>query len=490
MTDLELETLEQMRELCAEQMERAPTSCEYVDWRNKSWIIDGILDDEKERRELTTVHSEENETENENVTENKTESEDIEMSSTTDKTFFTLSERACKVFKKSFKNLVKYKSPTCNSNHSLKTNGIVVLNNSLIFFATNGVSVYYTNPFKFTTLELISGNWYCKKEGIESAIELIESSSVCPLELSYDRDGTITFKRGGKTVDIETWVCGGTMWTDLYRLKETGTEIESVRLINAFQISDVRKKKGRSSEADMMMITVDDDGSMKLDGEKLITSWTPHWKHSLRYVYDKMVPTVFNGKKTPLDWKVYGQRDYCYYVFTAPDSDEMIINTFVNGDTEKIINEPIEEVKPTAEPEPIKKEETEMTATEIKPAQETGNFTFSVSTSPTDFECIGLDYKPSIDLTKPTDKKTPEPVECKRPDLGEFIQGNKTYELYRNDELKRYRLTFKRHLTKDERDFLWTNKWTWRKEFKCYQWGYTKNGDEAARNAIEYFEKR
>ena len=131
-----------------------------------------------------------------------------------------------------------------------------------------------------------------------------------------------------------------------------------------------------------------------------------------------------------------------------------------------------------------------MATTEIKPAQETGNFTFSVSTSPTDFECIGLDYKPSIDLTKPTDKKTPEPVECKRPDLGEFIQGNKTYELYRNDELKRYRLTFKRHLTKDERDFLWTNKWTWRKEFKCYQWGFTKNGDEAARNAIEYFEKR
>ncbi|MBR2694851.1 MAG: hypothetical protein IKE69_11635 [Thermoguttaceae bacterium] len=77
-----------------------------------------------------------------------------------------------------------------------------------------------------------------------------------------------------------------------------------------------------------------------------------------------------------------------------------------------------------------------------------------------------------------------------RTELGECMASNQTMELYRNEELKRYRLAFNRRLTQEERDYLWNHKWTWRREFKCYQWGCTKNGAKECEEVIEYFKNR
>lgn len=551
MTDLELETLKQMRELCAEQMERAPTSCEYVDWRNKSWIIDGILDDEKERRELTTVHSEENETE----TENKTESEDIEMSTSevNGVVYYSMNSKSFTPLKKMFAKLMKYKTNIIGASRF----GVVTSGRDIAFFASDGNTAYYTEHLLYPDGNLKQDVWCCDQECFYELNLMMKSlNRYSKLEFGY-ADRQIIFRLNGKTATLDANEQNAEVFGKLFFTKKT--ERARVFIENFNKLDDVRKESG----VDRLVITADpENNEFKMNGVKLNSNaftvkWPFKFESSFGYVYSKKLTKVFNGKYVP-GWLKIMQLDWLFvFEFERPGGSEMFISMLNVKDHEQLkklyADEPTaEETKPEQESEPVtesestepttepekeetetptaktddvakaihdkvveqcgkkwtddhliimtpnmkptkpepEKEETEMTATDIKPAQETGSFTFSVSTSPTDFECIGLDYKPSIDLAKPTDKKTPEPVECKRPDLGEFIQGNKTYELYRNDELKRYRLTFKRHLTKDERDYLWTNKWTWRKEFKCYQWGFTKNGDEAARNAIEYFEKR
>ena len=74
-----------------------------------------------------------------------------------------------------------------------------------------------------------------------------------------------------------------------------------------------------------------------------------------------------------------------------------------------------------------------------------------------------------------------------RPELGDCLYKTAAFELYKNDALKRYRLIFRRHLSREERAFLFVNKWTWRREFSCYQWGITKNGADAVKKIVEFF---
>lgn len=515
MTDLELETLKQMRELCAEQMERAPTSCEYVDWRNKSWIIEGILDDAKERRELekidelTSDDPEENETEN--VTENKTESEDIEMSTSevNGVMFKRMYTNTSQQMKESLRKMMKY-GQDCGPKF-----GVLIDAHRLTFFATNGRSVYFgeyiQTPMIYDEKSVV---WF-NADDLKKMNDMVKLYGKYPYEMSvaYDNEtNKIVFKTtkyGNDHTEIVVESEKAAVKTDfLFKLADMKTATCRWRgvMSNAVQLAELRKKNSCPWRPKLSFV----GGCVYLDGEKIEARTLEGDEIALTYSYDYLLPQVYSAKKTPVIWELRQSGNTFVYMFRHYNNTDFVLNTLMieeeqrlaklyptdeDQETEKetATKEPVTEPTETAKDEtetPTEKEKTGMTATEIKPAQETGNFTFSVSTSPTDFECIGLDYKPGIDLSKPTDKKTPEPVECKRPDLGEFIQGNKTYELYRNDELKRYRLTFKRHLTKDERDFLWTNKWTWRKEFKCYQWGFTKNGDEAARNAIEYFEKR
>lgn len=487
MTDLELETLKQMRELCAEQMERAPTSGEYVDWRNKSWIIDGILEDEKERRELESVQPDETE----NVTENKTESEDIEMSTTNNTVFYNLSETAISKLKDTFRKLAKYRPTTITSRGEY---AVLTKDNYIVFCACNGTSIYYSEQYVLPR-QIGCGEWlfsWADFGTAEGFLKGLDRTDV--LTMAYEND-TIIFKSGEREVSIKK-NGARTLYSKMYRITTEGKVTGNILLDNASQIADIRKAKGRSSDNDTMKITHTTE-RLYLD-DKPLHGLLNKWPCPLTYCYEKRVSQVFSGNKKRISMRICELDGTYYYTFNPPESNELILVTTTHDDQKKLSEyKPGDSVAETAKegtgtpakPEP-EKEEIEMTAIEIKPAKTDEDFTFSVSTNPTVIDYIGLDDTPGIDLSKPTDKKTTLAVKCKRPDLGEFIRGNKTYELYRNDELKRYRLAFNKHLTKDERDYLWTNKWTWRKEFKCYQWGYTKNGDKAARNAIEYFETR
>ena len=488
MTDLELKTLQWLREHCEEQKERAPSNYEWVDWRNKAWIIDGILDDEKERRELASVDPEENETETENVTENKTESEEIEMSTSevNGLDYSPIGENAKPTVKEMFRKLYSYRSHIIGATRF----GVVVKDNvfcEVTFFASDGKTAYFTSTLFCPGGCLKPGAWYYDDNCVDDVYNLLKGTTKYdPVEIAY-ADKKIVFKLADRIATIEAdGRKGAEIFGKLISYQMDGVIRSTVDLKNVSEITGSYSNGTRRYDSEMQITA--DDKSFSMDGCKLTVGGV-NWKHPMKYYYSHRMEKLFR-KNSSVTFSLY-ELDGSFYFVTRPvgksefflqmlnqDDHKMLTDIYIKGKTD----EPKQETKP--EPEPIKEEETEMTATEIKPAQESGDFTFSVSTSPTEFSYIGLDYK------QPTDKKTPEPVECRRPDLGEFIQGNKTYELYRNDELQRYRLTFKRHLTKDERDFLWTNKWTWRKEFKCYQWGFTKNGDEAARNAIEYFEKR
>lgn len=80
----------------------------------------------------------------------------------------------------------------------------------------------------------------------------------------------------------------------------------------------------------------------------------------------------------------------------------------------------------------------------------------------------------------------PAPTATK-PELGELLYGASDFEIYKNEQAKRYRLIFKKRLSYAERSFLFKTGWAWRKEFGCYQWGLTKNGEQAVLATVAQF---
>ena len=93
----------------------------------------------------------------------------------------------------------------------------------------------------------------------------------------------------------------------------------------------------------------------------------------------------------------------------------------------------------------------------------------------------------STEPAAPKPAPIPRVMNLMRPELGDCLCKTADFELYKNDALKRYRLVFRKHLSREERAFLFVNKWTWRREYKCYQWGLTKNGTDAVKKTVEYF---
>lgn len=185
--------------------------------------------------------------------------------------------------------------------------------------------------------------------------------------------------------------------------------------------------------------------------------------------------------------------DYAYDFSETQEEPELEAVIEMNSET-MTATEPAETIEEEPEPEP----EPDFSALVLysdKPVyKRTPWGTKHVKNRPVQFiTVIGGGWERSyIDLkTEPAAAAEPVPpiVNPTRPELGECLYKTDAFELYKNDALKRYRLIFRRHLSREERAFLFVNKWTWRREFSCYQWGTTKNGADAVKKTVEFFKK-